>query len=142
MRQRDEVAGECGLCGKSVRAGAALYVADGRLACALCYTKLDIDALLHGSRFDHGGAALVGAAANLLPFVAQAMGVLIGGTFASVIASRLGACALLAGLVAVLCGGSTIAAARTCGRYGWLAIGAILGAVGAYHVVRGVGLVR
>lgn len=141
MRQRDHAVGECSLCGKTVRAGAALYLVDGRLVCALCYTKVDIDALLHDSGFDHAGAALVGAVANLLPFLAQAMVVLIGGTFASAVASRIDACALFAGLVAVPCGGSTVAAARTCGRHGWLAIGALVGAVGVYHVVRGVGLV-
>jgi hypothetical protein len=127
----------CGACGKPVRMAAVLYTANARLLCPLCFTKADIAARPRAG-FEGGAVALVGAIAAAIPFVAQAAASLMvaaGG------ASRHDWVALAGGVVAAVCGGSTIVSARARASGGWLMVGALVAVLGAYHLARGAGLV-
>jgi len=126
----------CGACGKVVRREAVVHAAGAALLCPLCFTKADVLAARRRARFEGSAVALVGVIAGLIPLVAHAGSRPPGGG-----ASRQDWIALACGIAAVLCGGSTIAAARACARGGWLVVGALGAALGAYHLARGAGLV-
>lgn len=129
--------GECGACGKRVRREAAVHAhaAGAALLCPLCFTKADVLAARRRAGFEGSAVALVGAIAAAIPLLARAASPsLVGG------ASCHDWIALACGIAAVLCGGSTIAAARACARGGWLVVGALDVALGAYHLARWAGL--
>jgi hypothetical protein len=119
--------------------GAVLYTADARRLCPLCFTKADVAAARRRVAFDGDGVALVGAIATVIPFFTRAAASVLvaaaGGT------SRHDWVALAGGIVAALCGGSTIVTARARASGGWLAVGALVVLLAAYHLARGVGLV-
>jgi hypothetical protein len=128
--------GECGACGKRVRREAVVHAAGAAPLCPLCFTKADVLAARRRAGFEGSAVAVVGAIAAAIPLLARAAPPsLVGG------ASRHDWIALACGLAAVLCGGSTIAAARACARGGWLVVGALGVALGAYHLARWAGLV-
>lgn len=140
MRSMDASFGSCGGCGKTVRAGVALYSADARLLCPFCYTKADVVARQR-SALAGGGAALVGALVNVIPFLVQAVtSVMVAAQGAPPGSSRPDWIALGAGAVALICGGLTIAGARARASAGWLAIGAVVLLLGGFHVARGLGI--
>jgi hypothetical protein len=125
----------CGACGKPVRKEAVVHAAGAGLLCPLCFTKADITAARRRAGFEGSAAALVGAIAAAIPFIAQAASPQLGG------AGGHDWVALAGGIVAAVCGGSTIAAARARASGGWLTVGALAVVVGVYHVARGAGLV-
>jgi hypothetical protein len=135
----DASVGLCGACGRPVRMGAVLYTADAQLVCPLCFTKADVTAGRRRVGFDGGGIALVGALATLVPFLSRAVGALM---VASGAAGPHDWIALASGAIAAGCGGATIVAARARASGGWLALGAAVLVLGAYHVARGCGLVH
>lgn len=138
MGSMDASFGSCGGCGKTVRAGSVLYSADARLLCPFCYTKADIAAQQRsGTR--GCGAALIGALANVVPFLVQAMASLVAANGA-VASTRHDWVALGAGVVAVACGGAAIAGARARASAGWLAIGALVVLLAGFHIARGAGI--
>lgn len=124
----------CRACGKTVRTEAAVRTALGGLLCALCFTRADILAARRQTGFEGRAVALVGAIATLIPFAAQAPALRLAG------ASGHDWVVLACGIVAAVSGGSTIIAARARARGGWLMIGALGVALGAYHLARGAGL--
>jgi hypothetical protein len=126
----------CGVCGKTVRMEAVVHTADARLLCPLCFTKADVLAARRRAGFEGSAVALVGAIATVIPFLAQAASPWMAGG-----ASHPGWIALASGIVAAVCGGSTIAVARERASGGWLMVGALAVALGAYHLARGAGLV-
>lgn len=117
--------------------GAVLYTMDGRLACPLCYTKADVLAARRRAGFDRGGVALAGAIATGIPLLVRAAAALLG-VARAVPPDHV---ALVGGIVAMGCGGWTVMSARARASGGWLALGAAVAVLGAYHVARGVGLV-
>lgn len=123
----------CGACGKRVRIQAAVATAEGGLLCPLCFTKADITAARRRVGFEGSAVALVGAIATVIPFAAQAAALRIAGGHDRVVV----AC----GIVAAVSGGATVVAARARASGGWLLVGALAVALGAYHVARGAGLV-
>jgi hypothetical protein len=125
----------CGACGKTVRIAAAVAT-EGGLLCPLCFTKADITAARRRVGFEGSAVALVGAIAMVIAFVAQAASPAMAGG-----ASRPDWIAFASGLVAAACGGSTVAEARARARLGWLMVGALGMALGAYHAARGAGLI-
>lgn len=125
----------CGACGKTVRIEAAVVTTEGGLLCPLCFTKADILAARRRVGFEGGAVALVGAVAAVLPFAAQAAGLRFAG------AGGVDGGVLGCGIVAALGGGVTIVAARARASGGWLFVGALGVALGAYHVARGAGLI-
>jgi hypothetical protein len=136
----DAACRSCGTCGKTVRAGAVLYTVDARPVCPLCYTKADVAAQSR-EVFDGWSTALIGAIANVIPLAVHAAATLMvaaGGVAASV--GDHDWIELGSGVVAVLCGGATIAAARSRVSGGWLAVGVLVALLGVYHAVRGAGL--
>ncbi|HEX7842411.1 MAG TPA: hypothetical protein VF469_33290 [Kofleriaceae bacterium] len=130
--------GACGGCGKTVRVGAVLYSADARLLCPFCYTKADI-AAQQRSGTGGCGAALVGALANGVTFLVQAVASLAAANGA-IESTGHDWVALGAGMVAVVCGGVTIARARSRASGGWLAIGALVVLIGGFHLARATGI--
>jgi len=114
---------------------AVVRVADAGLLCPLCFTKADITAARRRVGFEGSAVALVGAIAAAIPFVVRAAAPLMAG------ASRHDWVALAGGIVAAACGGLTIVAARARASGGWLMVGALAAALGAYHLARGAGLV-
>jgi hypothetical protein len=124
----------CGACGKTVRIAAAVAT-EGGLLCPLCFTKADITAARRRVGFEGSAVALVGAIATVIPFAAQAAALRIAG------ASGHDRVVLACGIVAAVSGGATIVAARARASGGWLLVGALAVALGAYHVARGAGLV-
>ena len=140
MEVRIEASPEmCGACGKTLRIEAAVATADGGLLCPLCFTKADVIAAQRRTRFDGAAMALVGAIAAVLPFAAQAAALRGAGTGAGAGGVDWGA--LACGIVAALSGGATVVAARARASGGWLFVGALGVALGAYHLARGAGLV-
>lgn len=136
MEVRIEASPEvCGACGKTVRIEAAVATPEGALLCPLCFTKADIIAARRRARFEGGAVALVGAIATLLPFAAQVAALRIAG------AGGHDWGVLACGIVAAVNGGVTVVAARARASGGWLFVGALGVALGAYHVARGAGLV-
>lgn len=131
--------GACGACGKTVRVGTVLYSADARLLCPFCYTKADV-AAQQRSETGGFGAALIGALANVLPFLVQAVASLVVAADGAVASARHDWVALGAGLLAVACGGVTVAGARSRASAGWLAIGALVVLLGVFHIARGAGV--
>lgn len=125
----------CGQCGKVVRREAVVHAAAAGPLCPLCFTKADITAARRRAGFEGTAAALVGAIAAVIPFVAHAVSPQVTG------ASRHDWIALASGIVAAVCGGPTIAAAREHASGGWLTVGALAVALGVYHLARGAGLV-
>jgi hypothetical protein len=117
---------------------AVLYTADARLLCPLCFTKADVIAARRRAAFDGAGVALAGAIAMMIPFLARAAASLLVAAEGG--ASRHDGVALAGGIVAVVCGASTIASARARASGGWLAVGALVMGVGACHLARGAGL--
>jgi hypothetical protein len=109
----------CGACGKAVRREAVVHAADAGLLCPLCFTKADILAARRRAGFEGRAVALVGVIATVIPLLAQAASRPGDG------ASHRDWIALASGVAAVLCGGSTIAAARARARGGWLVVGAL-----------------
>jgi hypothetical protein len=138
VRSMDAVFGLCGRCGKAVRAAAVMYTAEARLVCPVCFTKADVSARRR-AMFEGWRGALLGAIAGGIPFVVRVIGWLMV-TVPDARAAGRDWIALGSGVVAVLCGGVTIVAARSWASGGWLAIGALIALVGAYHVVRGAGV--
>ena len=112
-----------------------VHAAGAGLLCALCFTKADITAARRRVGFEGTAAALVGAIAAVVPFVAHAVSPQMAA------ASRRDWIALASGIVAAVCGGPTIAAAREHASGGWLTVGALAVALGVYHLARGAGLV-
>ena len=131
--------GSCGGCGKAVRVGSVLYSADARLLCPFCYTKADV-AAQQRSGTGGCGAALIGALANVVPFLVQAVASLRVAADGVVAGARHDWVALGAGLVAVACGGVAIAEARSRASGGWLALGALVVLLGGFHIARGAGV--
>ncbi len=103
--------------------------------CPLCFTKADITAARRREGFEGSAVALAGAIAAVIPFLAQAAALRMAGG-----ASRHDWVALASGIVAAVCGGSTIAGARARASGGWLLVGALGVALGAYHLARAAGL--
>lgn len=126
----------CGGCGKAVRREAVVHAANAGLLCPLCFTKADITAARRRTGFEGSAVALVGAIAAAIPFVVQAASPHMARG-----ASRHDWVALAGGMVAALCGGPTIAAARERASGGWLVVGALALALGGYHLARGAGLI-
>jgi hypothetical protein len=126
----------CRACGKAIRREAVVHAAGAGLLCPLCFTKADITAARRQVGFEGSAVALVGAIAAVIPFVVRAAAPLMAGG-----ASRHDWVALASGIVAAACGGPTIAAARARASGGWLTVGALAVALGAYHLARGAGLV-
>ena len=136
MEVRIEASPEvCGACGKTVRIEAAVATTQGALLCPLCFTKADIIAARRRAGFEGGAVALVGAIATLLPFAAQVSALRVAG------AGGHDWGVLACGIVAAVNGGVTVVAARARASGGWLFVGALGVALGAYHVARGAGLV-
>lgn len=115
---------------------AVVHAAGAGLLCPLCFTKADVIAARRQAGFEGSAMGLVGAIAAVIPFVAQAASPQMASG-----ASRHDWIALASGIVAAVCGGSTIGAARARARGGWLMVGALGVALGAYHLARGAGLV-
>jgi len=110
---------------------AVLYTADARLVCPICFTREDVFAARRRPAFDGCAIALVGALAAVAPFLARAAAALM---VAADGATRHDWCALAGGIAAVVCGASTIVAARAQASAGWLALGAAVTALGVYHL--------
>jgi hypothetical protein len=125
----------CGACGKPVRRDAVVHAAGAARLCPLCFTKADIVAARRRAGFEGKAVALAGAIAAVIPLLAHAASPPLGG------AGHRDWIVLASGIAAVLCGGSTIAVARACARGGWLVVGTLGVALGAYHLARGAGLV-
>ncbi|HEX8108585.1 MAG TPA: hypothetical protein VF516_12715, partial [Kofleriaceae bacterium] len=93
--------------------------------CPLCFTKADITAARRRARFEGSAVALAGAIATVTPFLAQAAVLrMAGGASHDWVA-------LASGIVAAVCGGSTIVAARARASGGWLMVGALGVVLGA-----------
>jgi hypothetical protein len=138
MEVRIEASSEvCGACGKTLRREAAVATSKGGLLCPLCFTKADILAAQRRAGFEGGAMALVGAIAAVLPFAAQAAALRSASAGAGGVDWGVLAC----GIVAALSGGVTIGAARARASGGWLFVGVLGAALGAYHLARGAGLV-
>jgi hypothetical protein len=135
MEVRIEAPEVCGACGKMVRIAAAVATTEGALLCPLCFTKADVIAARRRVGFEGGAVALVGAIATLLPFAAQVAALRIAG------AGGPDWGVLACGVVAAVNGAVTIVAARARASGGWLFVGVLGVALGAYHVARGAGLV-
>jgi hypothetical protein len=130
---RDAPLGPCRACGKAVRTSAGLYTADAQLMCPICFTKAEVSGAPRRAAFEASRAVLIGLVAAAAPLVCRAAAVVEAG------AAPCAWLALAAGAIAVACGGSTIAAARDRASGGWFALGALLVALGAYHLSRGIG---
>lgn len=126
MGAMDALCGPCAACGRTVRVVAVVYTADARRLCPLCFTKADVVAARRRAGFDRAGAALLGAAGAALPFAIDA-------ALGSGGAAR-GWIALVGGAVAVLCGAVTGRAARARASAPWFGLGALILALGAYHL--------
>src|SRR5262249_3348069 len=118
-------------CGKAVRAAAVLYTAEARLVCPICFTKADVSARRR-AMFDGWRGALVGAIAGGGPFGVRGLARLRGTGARPRPAGR--------GRGAAAGGGATMVGGRSWASGGWLAIGALIALVGAYHVARGAGV--
>ncbi len=114
---------------------AVVHTADAGLLCPLCFTKADVIAARRRAGFEGSAVALAGVIATVIPFLAQAAALRVAGD-----ASRHDWVALASGIVAAVCGGSTILVARARASGGWLMVGALGVALGAYHLARGAGL--
>ena len=82
---------------------------------------------------------MIGALANVVPFLVQAVAAMMAAADGAVAGARHDWVALGAGVVAVACGGATIAGARSRASAGWLAIGALVLLLGGFHIARGAG---
>ena len=111
-----------------------VHAAGAGLLCPLCFTKADITAARRRTGFEGSAVALVGVIAAVIPFVVQAASAQVAGASHDWVA-------VAGGVVAALCGGSTIVAARARVSGGWLVVGVLEVVLGAYHVARSAGLV-
>ncbi|TMQ04261.1 MAG: hypothetical protein E6J91_44135 [Deltaproteobacteria bacterium] len=134
----EAVGGWCTDCGKPIRAGAVLYTAEARPVCPMCFTRADVS-VRRRAVFEGWSTALIGAIANAIPLVIDAMGAwMVAPAVAS--AGRRDWVALVSGVVAAFCGGATVLEARSRISGRWLVIGALVALLGVYHAVRGAGL--